>query len=293
MTEPTTPTFRPPPGACDTHVHFYDRAAPLAQTAIGEPPYRSVADYRLLQQRLGLDRVVVVQPSAYGTDNRVTVDAVASFGLGTARGVAVVDADTPDAELARLSQAGTVGARFLMLPGGAIGWEQLDRIASRVTEHGWHVQLQLDGRSLPERISQIARWPGRIVIDHVGKFIKPVSVDHPSFRCLLDLLETDRVWVKLSAPYEVSESGPPAYEDVGVLARALVSAAPDRMLWASNWPHPSAPHNPPADSQLLSLLDTWLDSSAIRDQILVANPALLYNFSLPLRENNGAAADKP
>ncbi|WP_209427966.1 amidohydrolase family protein [Pararhodobacter sp. SW119] len=279
MTEPTKPAFCPPPGACDTHIHIYDPALPLAPTAVANPPHGSVADYRVLQERLGLDRVVVVQPSAYGTDNRATVDAVASFGLDTARGVAVVDADTPDAELARLTRAGTVGARFLMLPGGAIGWEQLDRIAARVTEHGWHVQLQLDGRSLPDRMSQIARWPGRIVIDHVGKFIKPVPVDHPGFHCLLDLLETGRVWVKLSAPYEVSERGPPAYEDVGVLARALIEAAPERMLWASNWPHPSAQHDPPDDAQLLSLLDGWVEDAAIRDQILVANPALLYGFN--------------
>lgn len=274
----TEATFRPPPGACDTHVHIYDRAMPLAPTAVADPPPGSVADYRALQKRLGLERVVVVQPSAYGTDNRATVDAVASFGLDTARGVAVVDADTEDAELSRLTRAGTVGARFLMLPGGAIGWEQLDRIAARVTDHGWHVQVQLDGRSLPDRKTQIAGWPGRIVIDHVGKFIKPVPVDHAGFRCLLDLLETGRVWVKLSAPYEVSESGPPAYEDVGVLARALVEAAPERMLWASNWPHPSAQHDPPDDAQLLSLLDGWVEDAAIRDQILVANPALLYEF---------------
>lgn len=290
MTEPTTPAFRPPPGACDTHVHIYDRTAPLAPTATADPPAGTVADYRELQQRLGLDRVVVVQPSAYGTDNQVTLDAVASFGLETARGVAVVEADTPEAELARLSKAGTVGARFLMLPGGAIGWDQLDRIAARVAEHGWHVQLQLDGRLLPDRMSQVARWPGDIVIDHVGKFIKPVSVDHPSFRCLLDLLETGRVWVKLSAPYEVSESGPPAYEDVGALARALVNAAPERMLWASNWPHPSAPHDPPADAQLLSLLDTWVDDAKIRDQILVANPALLYGFVSPSASRKSSAS---
>lgn len=293
MTELTTPAFRPPPGACDTHIHIYDRGAPLAPTALGNPPSGSVADYRRQQQRLGLDRVVVVQPSAYGTDNRVTVGAVASFGLDTARGVAVVDVDTPDAELARLSQAGTVGARFFMLPGGAVGWEQLDRIAARVNELGWHVQLQLDGRSLPDRMSQIEQWPGRIVIDHIGKFIKPVSVDHPSFHCLLDLLETGRVWVKLSAPYEVSESGPPAYEDVGVLARALISAAPERMLWASNWPHPSSPHDPPDDAQLLSLLDTWVQDTAIRDQILVANPEKLYGFVRSLRENSIAASPRP
>jgi D-galactarolactone isomerase len=278
MTEKHTSSFRPPPEACDTHIHIYEPALPLAKTAIAAPPPGSVEDYRAVQRRLGLERVVVVQPSAYGTDNRATVEAVAAFGENAARGIAVVEAETPHAELERLSQAMMVGARFLMLPGGAIGWDQLDRIAARVSEHDWHVQLQLDGRLLPDRLAQIERWSSRIVIDHVGKFIKPVAVDHPSFLCLLNLLETGRVWVKLSAPYEVSVSGPPHYEDIGVLAKALVRAAPERMLWASNWPHPSAQENPPDDVRLLELLDEWVEDTATRDRILVENPALLYGF---------------
>ena len=267
-----------PTHACDTHIHIYDPDAPLAPTAVAPPPPGSLADYRAVQARLGLGRAVVVQPSAYGTDNRVTVAAVAALGAEAARGIAVVEAITPDADLDRLTAAGIVGARFLMLPGGAIGWDQLDRIAARVNEHGWHVQLQMDGRLLPDREAQILRWPGTVVIDHVGKFLVPVAPDRPGVRCLQRLLGTGRVWVKLSAPYEVSRSGPPDYADVGRIARALVATAPERMLWASNWPHPSAQSAPPDDAGLLALLEDWAGDAATRERILVDNPARLYRF---------------
>ena len=140
-----------------------------------------------------------------------------------------------------------------------------------------HVQLQLDGRLLPEREAQIRGWPGRIVIDHVGKFLEPVTPDDPAFRCLVGLVETGRVWVKLSAPYEVSKSGPPLYEDVGRLAKALVRAAPERMLWASNWPHPSV-KDKPDDAVLLDILLDWAPNEATRRKILVDNPGELYGF---------------
>ena len=271
------PRYAPPPGGCDTHIHIYDDRFPLAPTAIGPPPKGGVEAYRTLQRRLGLDRAVVVQPSAYGTDNRCTLDAIAALGRERTRGIAVVDRDVPERELEEMSRRGVVGARFLMIPGGAIGWEQLDAIAARVAEHGWHVQLQLDGRDLPRRIERIRSWPGRIVIDHVGKFLEPVPPSDPAFRCLLGMVETGRVWVKLSAPYEVSKAGPPLYEDVGALAKALVEAAPDRMLWASNWPHPSA-EEPPDEGALLDLLLDWADDEDVRHRIMVENPAALYGF---------------
>lgn len=273
MTGP--PRLTAPKGACDTHIHIYDDRYEIAPTAVASPPRGSVEDYRALQRRLGLERAVVVQPSAYGTDNRCTLAAIAALGPERTRGIAVVDRDVTDEELEALSRQGIVGARFLMIPGGAIGWDQLDTVAARVEPFGWHVQLQLDGRDLPQRIEQIRRWPSPIVIDHVGKFFEPVAVDDPAFRCLLDLVDTGRAWVKLSAPYEVSKVGPPLYEDVGALAKALVRTAPERMLWASNWPHPSA-HEPPDDAALLDLLLEWAEDEDVRRRILVENPAALY-----------------
>jgi D-galactarolactone isomerase len=267
-----------PDGACDTHLHVYDARTPLAPTATSTPPAEATAaHYRALRERLGLSRAVIVQPSVYGTDNRATLDGIKALGSATTRGVAVVDAEVGEAELAALTDAGMRGARFLMLPGGAIGWDQLDRIAAKVQGFGWHVQLQMDGRRLGECIAQIRSWPGRIVIDHVGKFLEPVPVDDPAFGLLLDLVATGRVWVKLSAPYEVSKSGPPHYEDVGRLAKALVKAAPERMLWASNWPHPGMAVRPD-EAALLDLLGEWAGSDDERRRILVDNPAELYGF---------------
>ncbi|HEY6334249.1 MAG TPA: amidohydrolase family protein [Alphaproteobacteria bacterium] len=264
-------------GAIDTHIHFYDKKYPLAPTAIAPAPDGSVDSYRAVQRRLGLARCVVVQPSAYGTDNRCTLEGIEKFGRRHARGVAVVDTRVSDAALAEMTEAGIRGARFHMLPGGAIGWDILDSVAARVQAVGWHVQLQLDGRLLPEREAQIKSWPGRVVIDHVGKFLEPVAPDHTAFKCLLRFVESGRVWVKLSAPYEVSKFGPPLYGDVGRLAKILVKTAPERMLWASNWPHPSV-KDKPDEAMLLDLLLDWAPDAATRQRILVDNPAELYGF---------------
>ena len=271
------PRMKAPAGACDTHMHVYEKKYPLAPTAVAPAPDAPAEDYQPIQRRLGLSRTVVVQPSAYGKDNRCTLAAIAKFGKDKARGIAVVDDSASDDELARLTAGGMRGVRFHMLPGGALPWDNLDRVAARVQHAGWHVQLQLDGRLLPEREAQVRSWPGRIVIDHVGKYLEPVPVDHPAFRCLLRLVESGRVWVKLSAPYECSKLGPPLYGDVGRLAKALVKAAPERMLWASNWPHPSV-KDKPDDAMLLDLLLDWAPDDKTRKRILVDNPAELYGF---------------
>jgi D-galactarolactone isomerase len=248
-------------------MHFYDARYPTAPTAVSAPPDASVEDYRALQRRLGLSRTVVVQPSTYGTDNRCTLEGIAALGLANARGVAVVSDAVSERELEDLTKGGMRGARFHMLRGGAIGWDQLDRIAAKVQSVGWHVQLQLDGRELPDRIAQVRAWPGTIVIDHVGKFLEPVAPDHPAFRCLAGLVESGRVYVKLSAPYEWSKAGPPLYADVGRLAKALIRIAPERMLWASNWPHPG--QAPKDEAVLLDTLLDWAPDEATRRLILV------------------------
>ena len=276
-----TPRLRTPPGACDTHIHFYDTADryPVAPTALFLPPPARVADYRRLQECLGLQRVVVVQPSSYGTDNRCTMDAVAALGPSVARAVVVVDQSVEDAELQRLTDAGARGIRFHMMPGGALPWEILEEMAMRVHPFGWHVQLQCNGRLLPEREAMLQRLPGALVIDHVGRFMDPVPPGHEAFRCLLRLIEGGRSWVKLSAPYESSTSGPPGYEDVSVLAKELVRVAPERMLWATNWPHPGKDDPQVRDEALgLDLLLDWAPDEATRTRILVDNPAALYGF---------------
>lgn len=281
MTDQTRPTLEAPSGACDCHMHFYDteEVYPLAPSAEFLPPPARVEDYRRLQARLGLERVVVVQPSSYGADNRCTMDALAALGSDVARAVVVVRPETPDAELRRLTDAGARGIRFHMLRAGVLPWDVLEPMAARVRAFGWHVQLQLDGRELPHRRALLERLPGALVIDHVGKFLEPVLPEHEAFRCLLRLLESGRVWVKLSAAYETSRTGPPAYEDVSRLARALVKAAPERLVWASNWPHPGQTgERRPDDANLLDLLLDWAPDERTRRRILVDNPAELYGF---------------
>lgn len=279
MSTETQPTLKAPPGTFDCHMHIYDYRFPLSPKAAFKPPEALVPDYLALRKRLGIGRSIVVQPNGYGLDNACTVDAVAKIGP-TARGIATVDTVTSGAELARLKSAGMVGARFHMLPGGSVTWDMLAPMAARFAAIGWHVNLQLDGRTLPERVAALRALPCPLVIDHVGKFLEPVPTDHPGFRALLELLATGRVWVKLSAAYEVSKAGPPLYGDVGVLARALVAARPDRMLWASNWPHPTPGTDKPRpnDAQLLDLLLDWAPDDATRRRILVDNPAELYGF---------------
>ncbi|MDX9860760.1 MAG: amidohydrolase family protein [Rhodospirillales bacterium] len=268
--------FVVPTGTCDTHMHFYNAKFPSAPTAKFTPPDAWVEDYKKVQKALGLERVVVVQPTAYGRDNSCQLAAMAAFG-DKARGVMVVDETTPEAELDRLTKLGARGARFHMLPGGAVPWEILEEVAARVHPFGWHIQLQLNGRELPEREAMLKRLPGTLVVDHVGRFTPPVKTDDPAFKVLLGLLEGGRCWVKLSAPYESSSSGAPAFDDVRPEARALAKAFPNRMLWATNWPHPGQ-KNPLSHAATLDLLLDWVDDNTTRHRILVDNPAELYGF---------------
>lgn len=271
------PRLQAPPGTCDTHIHFYDHTyQALPGTPL--PPPATVAEYRQYMRWIGIERAVVVQPNAYGDDNRLTLAATAALG-DAARAVVVVKPGVTEAELERLTRQGARGIRFMSLLGGTLSWPEMDEMAERVHAFGWHAIVQLDGRTLPERAAQIRRLPGRFVIDHVGKFLEPVTPDHPGFKALLALVETGRCWVKLAAAYETSKSGPPAYEDVGRLARILVKAAPERMLWASNWPHAQAAKvGYPDDPGLLDLLLDWAPDAGQRRRILVDNPAELYGF---------------
>jgi len=273
---PLAKTLVAPPGACDCHMHIYDprfRAAPAWPMPLPDAP---VAAYRAVEAQLGFSRAVVVQPNGYMFDNACTEDALRQLGAA-ARGVATVRPDVTDAQLERLTKAGFRGARCHMLKGGFLSWDDVETIAARVGPFGWHVQVQLDGRELPQREARLSALPVDVVIDHNGKFLEPVPVTHPAFRALVGLLDRGNFWVKLSAAYETSKSGAPRYDDVGAIARALVAAHPERCVWASNWPHPGA--NPaPSNAALFDLLLDWAPDEAVRRAILVDNPARLYRF---------------
>ena len=260
-------------------MHVFDSRFPLAEKARRKESDATVSEYRKVQQRLGLERVIVVQPTAYGKDNRCTLEAVAQLGAG-ARGIAVVDTAVADAELERLTRGGMRGVRFRMLDRPELPWEMLGEMAARVAAFGWHIQFQMDGRYFEEREELLKRLPGTLVIEHVGKFLEPVPPDHPGFRSLLRLVDAGRCWVKLSGAYMMSKSGPPLYSDIGVLAKTLVKRAPERLVWASNWPHPLSRGGPmPDDGVLLDLLLDWAPDEKTRNRILVENPAALYGFT--------------
>ena len=268
--------IRVPKGATDTHMHFYDGLT-SAKPGTPNPGRYTVPMYREMQEKLGLERVIVVQPNAYACDNTVTLKSIDEIGE-SAKGVAVVQPDVSEQELERLTRGRICAVRIMTLHGGTLGFDVMDQVVARVHPFGWHANIQLDGRELPKYEAQIKRLPGKFVIDHTGKFLEPVSPDHEAFKSLLRLVDTGRCWVKLSAPYETSKSGAPSYADVGRLAKALVKHAPERMLWASNWPHPSVRPHVPDDVELLELLADWAPDEGVRRKILADNPAELYGF---------------
>ena len=272
---PASPT-RLPAGACDCHIHIYEPGYALAPTATFVPPPAPVKAYQQVQQALGLSRVIVVQPTGYGFDNACTVAALKTLG-DQARGIAVVKSDISEEELQQLHQAGIRGVRFMMLPGGALGWDQLEPLAARVRPLGWHINFQMDGCNFPLHAARLRALPTPLVIDHIGKFLSPVTTAHAAYRAMGTLLDSGRVWIKLSAPYESSQVGPPAYGDIAALASALARDFPERCLWASNWPHPNQ-HPAPSSAALLSLLPGWLSRPGDLQRILVDNPAALYGF---------------
>jgi D-galactarolactone isomerase len=274
-------TWELPAGACDTHMHIYDPRVPSAPGGPPLPGSYKVADYCALQRRLGLQRVVVVQPNAYQFDNGVMLAALEELGAA-ARGVAVTSADTSAAQIEAMTQAGVRGQRFYALRWGALGLSAIPALMPRLHAHGWHANIQLEGNTLSANERLLVAVPGHGVIDHVGRFMPPPAPNAPAFMTLLRLLDTGRFWVKLSAPYESSGrlGGPRAFDDVAALIDALAAHAPQHLLWASNWPHPFPPAGfAPDDGALLRFFLDCVPREEDRRRILVDNPARLYGFT--------------
>ena len=274
MTETSIPDL-----ACDCHIHVYDmNRYPIPQANPVSPPHATWDDYLALRSKLGLSRAVIVQATGYEFDNRCTLEALARNPEST-RAILTLPTDVSDADLQHYDALGARGLRFMLVPGApqVMQWEDLPVMAERIAPLGWNINRQLDGRDLVQYAPMLADLPCRLVIDHVGKFLKPVPTDHPGFIALRQLLEHGNTWVKLSAVYETSLTGKPAFEDVGLLARTLAHAYPERCLWASNWPHPTQ-QDRPDEQNLLDLLQQWVRSEQDLQSILRDNPAELYGF---------------
>jgi predicted TIM-barrel fold metal-dependent hydrolase len=271
------PKLKAPTNAADCHHHIYDSRYPVDPKATLRPGDATVADYRVFQQRIGTTRHVIVQPSTYGIDNRVTLDALVAFGPN-ARAVAVVNDTVSDAELKRMDGLGVRGVRFNLAQAGATTPEMIEPLSKRVNDLGWHIQINAPATKIMEIMPILERAPSPIVFDHLAHIPEPDGVKHPLYGKVIALIDKGRTWVKLSGAYADTKIGPPTYADSSAVARAYVKAAPERLVWGSDWPHPSERTTKPDDAVLFDLLLDWAPDEKVRNRILVENAAVLYAF---------------
>src|SRR5215470_11137386 len=276
------PKLATPANAADCHMHIYDAARfPPSRPASRMQSNASVAEYRLLQQRTGTSRVVIVSPAVYETDNRVTLDAIAQLGAG-ARGVAVVHPTVTDAELKTLADGGVRGIRFTQFdPATATTTiDMIEPLSRRVAALGWHVQIHMRGDQIAAAEDLWGRLASPIVFDHMGRLPQPAGTDYPAFAIIRRLIDKGRTWVKLSGAYLDTKVGAPSYADANRVAQAYVKAAPERVVWGSDWPHPTeAAGHKPDDAVLFDLLGEWAPDPATLRRVLVENPEALYGFT--------------
>lgn len=264
-----------PPQTVDAHMHIYAERG-HSKDAPFKVPRATVGDYQTIMRKLGIENVVLVQSMLYGNDNSVMLSGLRYLGQ-RARGIAVVNLNAPEALLDDLGMQGVIGLRAFMLPGGIYQWEDLPHLGQRLAGRGWQMHLQLDGRELPQRMEVISRISCKLIIDHVGKFLTPVSTDHTAFKSLMSLLASGNVWIKLSGLYETSVSGAPGYEDVAMLARTIAEAFPHRVIWGSNWPHPNL-QPAPDDGVLIELMRSIVPDSYRQKLLFSANARALFGF---------------
>lgn len=273
------PKLKAPAGATDCHMHIYDPQRyympPNARIA---PDNATVAEYKMLQKRIGTSRVVIVTPRNYAVMNDVTIDAIRQLGPN-ARGVAVVRPTVTDAQLKALHDGGIRGIRFSLgdPATAAVTTDMVEPLAKRVAPLGWHLQFNMAGAQTVELADVLNRLPNQMVFDHLGS-PGPDGINHPSHAIIRRLVDARRAWVKVSGAYSNSRMGPP-YPEATAIAQTFVKAAPERLVWGSDWPHPSeANDKKPNDAFLFDLLSVWAPGEAVRRRILVENPESLYGF---------------
>lgn len=265
---------------CDCHAHIFGPASqyPLDPDADYRPAEATVADYRSMLDRLGIAHCVLVQPSVYGTDNRCLIDALRALG-DRAKGVAVISPDIPEQELLELHRAGVRGIRLNTAANNGTDLDALEPLAERIRSLGWHIQVLLTEDALVQSCHRLERLDCDVVVDHFA-LLDPRSYQASTgFRKLLDLLSGGRSWVKLSAPYLQGATTIDEFRAFSSLAQALSSARPDRLLWATDWPHPAFMGEHLDDRALLDLLVEWVPDPVTRRHLLEDNPQALYKFN--------------
>ncbi len=274
------PCWQPPAGATDCHMHIfgpYERY-PLSPGRSYTPPEASIAAYRAMCDAIGIERTVIVQPSIYGTDNAVTLDAVDALGRDRTRAVVVIDEGFDISALHAMAARGACGVRINAVSGSNVLLTRLEALGARLAELGWHLQVYAHPAELLALEPVLARLPCPLVVDHMGGVKSDQQgAGHPAFEALLRLLRGG-AWAKLCG-YRSSAAGAP-YRDVAAMARAMIEAAPERCVWGTDWPHPSlaSPEEVPDDGVLMDALGDWVTEPAQRQAILVDNPARLYGF---------------
>jgi len=291
--QPATPvSFEVPRGACDchTHIHGDPEKFPFFPGRVYTPEMALPEEMAALHRALGMQRVVIVTPSVYGTDNSATLYGMKARGAD-ARGVAVIDDKTPESELDAMAQAGVRGIRLNLATGGAAdpaaGRSRLETAVERVKGRNWHVQIYTNLATISAIRDLVAVSPVPVVFDHFGGARAELGPRQPGFAELLDLVRSGRAYVKISGAYR-SSSLAPDYADVVPLAQALIAANPERIVWGTDWPHPNSASGRKAteltplfqidDGRLLNQLPLWAPDAATRSRILVDNPARLYGF---------------
>lgn len=277
-----TPAFRAPAGAVDTHTHIIGppEKYPYAANRSYTLPAAPLAMFRALHAKIGIDRAVIVNATVHGTDNRVVLDAIAQSD-GRYLGIANIDESITDQDLEALHQGGIRGCRIIFLSrlGGTPDLGKIERVAERVAGLGWHVDLYFEAIHIDDFLPVLGRLRSPYVIDHMGGWHANLSVDHPAFADLVDLLRRDEnCWMKITGPERLSAGGPP-FHDAVPFARKLIEAAPDRVLWGTDWPHPNV-KNMPNDGDLVDLIPLYAPDPLQRQKLLVDNPVRLFGFRI-------------
>ncbi|MEM7299477.1 MAG: amidohydrolase family protein [Pseudomonadota bacterium] len=276
---PQAPHFSLPSLACDCHAHIFgpQSECPMVSDRLYTPPEASLPSYEYLLSTLGFDRAVIVQPSVYGTDNRATLDAVAT-APDRYRAIVFVDAGVTEDDLAALHAAGARGVRANLLFSGDKAMRDVESITAKIAPFGWHLQVLLDVSTFPDLLQFFSRLPVQTVFDHMGHFPVSKGVDDPGFIALTSLMEQGKAWAKLSGAYRITGEATAPYGDIATVACALIQANSDHVVFGSDWPHPQIQVTMPNDGDLLDALADWAPASDLRRKILFENPARLYGF---------------
>ena len=280
---PRTPQFRTPPGTCDTHFHVFGppEKFPYSSQRVYTPPAAPLEHYLAMADIVGLHRGVAVTPMAHGTDNEATLDAIAR-SKGRLLGMAKIDDSFSDKDLERLHAGGIRGVRFNLIEasGGAVNLPLFERIADRIKGLGWCICFH----AMPDELVEHAAWfptlPTKVIIDHIGRISFELGVKQKPFQCLLDLARNEKMWIKTSGADRQKSRGF-AMDDVVPYTIALAEIAPDRLIWGTDWPHGNIfkPNSIPNDGDLIDFLPKLMPDAAIRQKILVDNPARLFGFA--------------